>query len=189
MLEKQVILVPPKPKPEKKPKWPKRRESETNSMKRLFVGLLFPLLLLLGCAQLQPDLPKPAVSISGFKMLPSNGIVPHFEIDLRVVNTGRSPLDIDGVVYTVELAGNRILTGVAKDLPVIDAYSEGNVTVSGTPDLFGSLGFFQEMVRQRRDAVTYKVDVAIDVGTFYPTIRTTKSGMFSLSDALKKPSK
>ncbi len=153
-------------------------------MRQLLAILFLALLFLAGCAGLQPDMAKPTVSISGFKVLPSNGIVPRFEISMRVVNTGRTPLDIDGVVYTVELGGNRILTGVAKNLPVIEAYSEGNVTVSGTPDLFGSLGFFQDMMRERSEAVAYKVDVAIDVGTFYPTIRTTKRGTFSLSEAV-----
>ncbi len=153
-------------------------------MKRLWLLSIVLLLFIAGCAGLQPDLPKPTVSISGFKMLPSNGIVPRFEIAMRVVNTGRTPLDIEGVVYTVELSGSRILTGVAKDLPVIEGYSEGNVTVSGTPDLFGSLGFFQKLMKERSDAVDYKVDVAIDVGTFYPTIRTTKRGNFSLSEAM-----
>ncbi|RUM61823.1 MAG: hypothetical protein DSZ03_07905 [Sulfurimonas sp.] len=153
-------------------------------MKALLVWSVLLLFLVGGCAGLQPDLPKPAVSISGFKMLPSNGIVPRFEIRMRVVNTGRTPLDIEGVVYTVELDGNRILTGVAKNLPVIAAYSEGNVTVSGTPDLFGSLGFFQKMVQERSDGIAYNIDVAIDVGTFYPTIRTSKHGTFSLSDVV-----
>ncbi len=153
-------------------------------MTRSVVLSVLLLFLIAGCAALQPDLPKPTVSISGFKMLPSNGIVPRFEIAMRVVNTGRTPLDIEGVVYTVELGGSRILTGVAKDLPVIEGYSEGNVTVSGTPDLFGSLGFFQKMMKERSDAVEYKVDVAIDVGTFYPTIRTTKRGNFSLSEVM-----
>ncbi len=153
-------------------------------MKPLPIFSVLLLLFMVGCAGLQPELSKPTVSISGFKVLPSGGIVPRFEITMRVVNTGRTPLDIDGVVYTVELGGNRILTGVAKDLPVIAAYSEGNVSVSGTPDLFGSLGFFQKMVNDRSDAIDYKVDVAIDVGTFYPTIRTTKRGNFSLSEAI-----
>ena len=154
-------------------------------MKHYIVLSFFSLLFFLGCAGLQPNVPEPIVSINSFKVLPSNSIAPRFEINLRIINTARSALEIEGVVYTVELQGNRILTGVAKDLPRIEAYSEGNVTVSGSPDLFGSFSLLGDLMKQQGESISYEVDVSIDTGDFYPMLHTTKKGEFSLSDMTK----
>ncbi len=138
-----------------------------------------------GCAGLQPNVPKPTVSINSFKILPSNSITPRFEINLRIVNTSREALNIQGVVYNVELEGNQILTGVAKDLPTIESYSEANVSVSGSPDLFGSFSLLKDIMGNQGESINYEVDVSIDAGNFYPMIHTTKKGVFSFSDAVK----
>ncbi len=157
-------------------------------MKRILV-ILFLTLFFFGCAGLQPSVPEPTVSINSFKVLPSNSIAPRFEINLRIVNTARTALDIEGVVYTVDLQGNRILTGVAKDIPTIESYSEANVTVSGSPDLFGSFSLLGDLMKQQGESISYEVDVSIDVGSFEPMLHTTKKGEFSLSDAMKAKSK
>ena len=146
---------------------------------------LFASLFFLGCAGLQPTTPQPSVSINSFKVLPSNSIAPRFEINLRIVNTSREDLNIQGVVYTVELQGNEILTGVAKDLPTIESYSEANVSVSGSPDLFGSLGLIKDMMSKQEESMDYEVDVSMDIGSSYPMLHTTKSGKFSFSQAMK----
>jgi hypothetical protein len=147
-----------------------------------FVFTSFLVLFLVGCAQLNPNTPKPTVSINSFDIIPSGGITPRFKIGMRIINTSRDTLDIEGIVYTVELQGNKVLTGVAKDIPSIKSYSEANVSVSGSPDLFGSFGLIKDIMGQKSGKIDYEVDVAIDVGSLYPIIHTTKSGEFSLSD-------
>jgi len=138
-----------------------------------------------GCAGLQPDVPNPTVNINSFRVLPSNSITPRFEITLHIVNTSRESLNIQGVVYSVALKGNQILTGVAKDLPTIESYSEANVSVSGSPDLFGSFSLLKDMMENQGEVISYEVDVSIDIGSSYPMLHTTKKGEFSFSDALK----
>jgi hypothetical protein len=146
----------------------------------------FIILFFIACAGLTPSVPEPSVSINGFNVLPSSGVSPRFEIQMRIINTSRETLNIDGIVYTVEIQGNEVLTGVAKDIPSIAPYSEGNVSVAGSPDLFGSLGLFKDMMSQKSEKMVYEVDVAIDVGSSYPIIHSTKKGEFSLSEAMKK---
>jgi len=149
---------------------------------------LLPLIiaLLTACAGLTPTIPKPCVSINAFEILPSEGIAPRFKIGMRITNTSRETLNIKGIVYTVEIQGNNVLTGVAKNIPSIAPYSEGNVSVAGSPDLFGSLGLIKDMMSQKSENMEYEVDVAIDVGSAYPIIHSTKKGEFSLSDAVNK---
>ncbi len=147
---------------------------------------LITIILFLGCAGLTPSIPEPSVSINGFNVVPSNGIAPRFEIQMRIINTSRETLNIEGIVYTVELQGNEILTGVAKDISSIAPYSEGNVSVVGSPDLFGSFGLIKDMMNQKSEKIEYEVDVAIDVGSSYPIIHSTKKGEFSLLDTVEK---
>jgi len=154
-------------------------------MKRLVLGI-FLSLFIFGCAGLQPTIPKPKVSINSFKAIPSNSIMPHFEIDLRVINTSREELNIQGIVYTIELQGNEILTGVAKDLSPIKSYSEENIKISGSPDLFGSFGLIKDMMNKPEDNLEYEITVSIDAGDSHPILHTTKTGNFSFSDSLQK---
>ncbi len=150
--------------------------------------ILTPLITLffIACAGLTPSMPEPSVSINGFNVVPSAGITPRFEIQMRIINTSRETLNIEGIVYTVELQGNEVLTGVAKDIPSIAPYSEGNVSVAGSPDLFGSFGLIKDMMNKKSGTMEYEVDVAIDIGSSYPIIHSTKSGEFSLSNTVKK---
>ena len=66
-----------------------------------YLVTFFLALFFFGCAGLQPSVPEPTVSINSFKVLPSNSIAPRFEINLRIVNTARTALNIEGIVYTL----------------------------------------------------------------------------------------
>ncbi len=143
--------------------------------------ILIPLLLffLTGCGW-QPKKPEVSVGIESLRMLPSNGIVPRFEIGLHVVNTSPVDLHIKGVVYKLYLAGRKVLTGAAHDLPKIAAYSEADLKVTGSPDIFETIGFFKDLMTKTEESVDYEVDVAIDTGTLLPMLHTKKKGVLSL---------
>jgi LEA14-like dessication related protein len=134
-----------------------------------------------GCAGLQTsDYQDPAVSINAFRMVPSQGIAPRFEIELRIVNPNRSALELEGIAYTIDIEGHRILTGAANDLPVIDPYSEGNVTLQAGTDLFGGLGLIGDLMKQDHNKVTYDLHVKLDVGSYRPLIHVERTGEISL---------
>ena len=65
--------------------------------------------------------------MSSFKPLPSEGMIPAFEIGLRIINPNRQTLNLEGIVYTVSLQGHEIVKGVGKDFAPIEGYSEGMV--------------------------------------------------------------
>lgn len=141
---------------------------------------LLPLFLLLaGCATLSPDFEQPSVSVSSFRMLPSNSLVPKFEIGLHVINPNRIPLKLLGMSYEVELEGHRVLTGVANQLPLIAAYGEGDVLLQATPDLFSTLSLFTDLMNQPREKFNFNFSARLDVGKFLPKIRVEKSGQIS----------
>ena len=141
---------------------------------RTFLFLL--LLLVSGCATLSPDFEQPSVNVSSFRMLPSNSMVPRFEIGLHVINPNRNPLKLFGLTYEVELEGHRVLTGVASELPEIGAYAEGDVLLQASPDLFSTIKLFTDLLNQPRETFNFNFSARLDVGKFLPKIKVEKSG-------------
>lgn len=146
-------------------------------------SLLFVLLLLLcSCATLSPVFETPTVSVSSFRMVPSNSLVPRFEIGLHVVNPNRVPLKLFGLTYEVELEGHRVLTGVANELPLIAGYGEGDLLLQGSPDLFSTISLFTDLMNQPREQFKYKFSARLDVGKFLPKLLVDKAGEITLPD-------
>lgn len=155
----------------------------TRTLSLAFFCLL--LLMVFGCATHQPGYEKPAVTISSFEAVPSQGIVPKFKIGLHIVNPNRTPLELKGIAYTIALEGRKIMTGVSNKLPKIEAYGEGSVELNAVVDLFSSIGFFTDLMKTGRlDAVNYSFTAKLDAGSFHPLIRVKREGKLSLDDTM-----
>ena len=142
---------------------------------------------LTGCAALQTDYETPTISITSFKAIPGEAIVPRFEIGLHIVNPNRSVLDLKGIAYTVTIEGHKLLTGVSNQLPKIEAYGEGDVLLEASVDFFNSIGFFADLAKNpRQEAFEYSLDAKLDVGTLHPVIRVSKKGKLSLFNSPQK---
>ena len=136
---------------------------------------------LAGCAALQTDYETPTVSITSFKAIPGEGVLPQFEIGLHIINPNRSALDLKGISYTVKIEGHSLLTGVSNKLPKIDPYGEGDILLEASVDFFNSIGFFADLVKnQKREDLAYSLDAKLDVGALHPIIRVSKKGKLSL---------
>ena len=134
-------------------------------------------LLVSSCAGLTRDYETPSVNVSSLKVLPGEGVAPRFEIGLHIVNPNRTPLELKGVAYTIQIEGHDILTGVSNRLPVIEAYGEGDVTLYGSVNLFSSIALFTALARnQPETGLSYSLDAKLDVGTYHPVIRVNKKG-------------
>ena len=148
-------------------------------LKRILLLLVLPIAV--SCAPLLPSFETPTVTVSSFRVLPGNSIVPSFEIGLHVANPNRVPLKLAGLSYHVELEGYRILSGVANQLPVIEAYGEGTVLLQAQPDLISTFSLFAELMSQPRDRYTYNLEALLDVGGLMPKIRVQKDGTLALT--------
>lgn len=150
-------------------------------VRRFMLLALLPVLFA-GCASLSPGFEEPSVTVTSFRMLPSNSVVPKFEIGLHVINPNRSALNLVGLAYNVELEGHRILSGVASDLPVIAAYGQGDVLLQAAPDLFSSISLFTDLLNKPRGKFNFNFAASLDVGWFLPKIKVQKSGQISMPD-------
>lgn len=136
--------------------------------------------LLAGCAGLGPGYETPTVTVSSFRALPSEGAMPAFEIGLRVINPNREALELRGVSYTVSLEGHEVIKGVGSDLPVIDAYGEGEFKLTAAANLFAGIRLLTDLMSSDNDSFKYALEAKLDVGGFRPTIRVRDSGRISL---------
>lgn len=136
-----------------------------------------------GCAGFGGGLETPNVTVSSFRALPSEGMMPAFEIGLRIINPNAVALNLRGVSYTVSLEGNEIIKGVANDLPVIAAYGEGEVKLTAAANLLAGVRLINELMRSNKDSFDYAFEAKLDVGRLLPDIRVTDSGSISLRQA------
>ena len=142
--------------------------------------VLCGLLLLAGCATLQSDFKEPGVSLVSITPQIKNLFAPEFDVVLRVTNPNREALDIAGLSYTVHLQGNKLIEGVANELPVIAAYGEADISLRATADLMGGISLLSDFLSQPGKQFDYEFNADIDLGTLYPIVRVQRSGVISL---------
>ncbi len=151
---------------------------------RIVVCLIL-IVAMFGCAGLEPGFETPTVGVSSFRILPSTGVAPRFEIGLHIVNPNRTALKLEGLVYSVTLEGHKVLIGVANDLPVIEAYGEGDVVLIATADLLNSIALFATLLQSQQEIFDYELDAKLDIGSFRPRIHVVKKGEISLSGTVR----
>ena len=123
------------------------------------------------CTSMQRDYEEPVVSVTSFRPLAEEGSGLSFEIGLRIVNPNSEPLELQGIAYTIELDGHKVITGVGNDLPTIEGYSEETLTLQASASMFQAIRFFSDMMQGSKDSVQYELSTKLDVGSFRPAIR------------------
>ena len=141
---------------------------------------LVVVLLLSACASLSPSYEQPTVTLSSFKALPSEGMVPAFEVGLRIINPNATPLNLVGVVYTISLRGHELVKGVGNDLPVIEGYGEGELTLTASANLLSGIRFLGDMMNTDSEMLDYEFRAKLDLAGLYPSINIRESGSIDL---------
>ena len=136
--------------------------------------------LLSSCATLSPNYEEPTVTLSSFRALPSEGMVPAFEIGLRIINPNSQSLNLEGIVYTISLEGYELVKGVGKDFPTIEGYSEAEVKLTASANLLAGIRFVGDMMQERGESVKYEFKAKLDMGGLYPSIKVRESGKINL---------
>lgn len=132
-----------------------------------------------GCTIFKPELEKPTVNVTSFKLLSTEGFTPKFEIGLRVVNPNAVQLSLKGMSYKIFLNEHEVMQGVANDLPVVPAYGEAGLKVIANVGLLEGMRFVNEMLKNAGAKVVYRVQANLDLGTLYPMIKIEEGGSFA----------
>ena len=141
--------------------------------------IFFILFSLAGCARFTPNYEEPTVGLKTFRLIPTDGIVPTFEIGLHIINPNRDSLAVKGLFYTVAIEGHNVLAGVANDLPEIKGYGEEDITIEATADLLSGAKLIRALLIQPTTKFQYTFNAKLDMGTFLPTMNIVEKGQFS----------
>lgn len=145
--------------------------------------VLFASVFLAGCASLVADVDPPKVTMESFRSLPGESGAPRFEIKLRVQNPNKDPLNIVGISYGIEVLGKELISGVSNDVPHIDAYGEGIVTLDASLQMFQLLRLLASLGSAPTDALDYRFTAKIDFEGLVPTQRVEETGQINLGAA------
>lgn len=153
-----------------------------NPILKSFITISFCLAMLAGCASLAPDMDPPKVTLESFKSLPAaeGGGGPRFEIKLRIQNPNEQELDISGISYSIELLGREVISGVSNEVPKIEGYSEGVVTLDASLQLFQMLKLLASLGQNQGDDLEYSLSAKIDFRGLVPTQRIEETGTLNL---------
>jgi LEA14-like dessication related protein len=144
------------------------------------ISIVLAALLLGACATLRQDFKEPGVALVSITPQIRNLFAPEFDIVLHVTNPNRDALEIVGLSYTIHLQGNKVIDGVASELPIIPAYGEADVRLRAVVDLMSGLNLLGDLLGQPDGQVAFELNADIDLGTFYPMVKVNRSGVIAL---------
>jgi LEA14-like dessication related protein len=143
---------------------------------RLFFTLALTTLFLIACVTTSSDFEQPSVSVTSFTPISSASISPQFEIVLHIINPNREPLALEGLSYSISLDGNKVMSGVANDLPTIEPYGETDIKLNASADLLGGFQLITGLMNENKEHIDYEFNAKLDVGVFKPRIEVSKKG-------------
>lgn len=153
------------------------------SISRRFMTLIV-LLTLTACSALA-NLERPDVDITSFRLAPqTSGNTPRFDIGIQIINPNNRALPLRGMSYSLEIEGERILSGAKPDLPQIPAFGTAEFVIQASPDLIGSARLIADLLSRQRNTLEFTFSARLDAGPMLPDIRITESGHFDLNNTL-----
>lgn len=132
-----------------------------------------------GCAGVQTTYDQPVVSLTSFRFLPGDSIVPKFEIGLQIINPNRDELKLDGIFYTVTIEDHRILSGVASELPIVAGYGEEDILLVASVDVISGARLIQTLLTKPTDSFHYGFHAKLDLGSFRLPLKISEEGQFT----------
>jgi hypothetical protein len=129
--------------------------------------MLVAMIGLPSCAGMGPGFETPTVVVNSFRALPSEGVVPNFEIGLRVINPNSQALTLRGVAYTISLGGHELIKGAGHDLPVIEGYGEGDIRLTASANLFAGIRLVSELMKGPGDSLPYEFEAKRSAGSYF----------------------
>lgn len=150
-----------------------------------FLALLcaLTLLMLAGCAALQPRLEQPNINLVGFKVRDVGLLRQRYVLTLSVQNPNKQSIPVRGMSYALKIAGDDFAKGVTPKAFTLPAYGETEVEVELTTNLISTLRQLQALMDKGEDVVSYQLTGKLDVAAdFYDGVLPfTNQGELKLS--------
>lgn len=133
------------------------------------------------CATILFDIQPPEITVSSFRLLPSQGTALNFAIMLHIKNPNPVTLKLNGISYSASIEGHRIITGTADALGSVEANGEGEYPILARANLVSGAALLVDLARNPKELVSYEFDATIDIGGLLRDIRIRKQGELSMS--------
>ncbi len=143
--------------------------------------VLTALLLLGGCALFSPKLETPDLDVVGIELLKSDLFQQRLKLKLKVRNPNDIALPIKGVTTDVEIAGEKIASGVSGAQFTVPAFGEAEFDMIVTANMAGALVRMLGRKGDQRDEVEYKVTGKVSLASgFLRSIPFSETGKLKL---------
>ncbi|OUS17565.1 hypothetical protein A9Q88_03085 [Gammaproteobacteria bacterium 50_400_T64] len=136
--------------------------------------------LLSSCALLDPAYEKPAVHLVKIEPLSSHGLEQRFRVDLKIINPNHSGLSISGMSYTLKLNGEKVVKGVAGQIPEIPPYSETTVQVDASTNILAGLRLISSLLDKPGRKLHYELETKLRSGWWPVPINIVEDGDITL---------
>jgi LEA14-like dessication related protein len=141
------------------------------------ICLLAFLSLLAGCTNLQ-HLQNLDVTLTNISPATAIGLSPRFNIQLLISNPNAQDLEIQGVSFNLNIANQKVLTGVSNQIPTLVAYGEVPIEVQSTIDLLSLYKLVTYLSRHMNEDIPYQLTSRIDPKGFI-AFNITKEGILN----------
>lgn len=141
------------------------------------------ILLLVGCAALNPTLQDPEVKLVGLRVLPSQSILQRsLAVDLSIYNPNRQELSVRSINYAVEIETVKLLKGASAQVPALKGLAETPVTLEVSVDVIQAMHLLQYFSSNGvGDKVNYNFSAVIDFSAWLPSMHVDKKGAIPLN--------
>lgn len=124
------------------------------------IAILFAFLLS-GCTNIQ-DLQDLEVSLIKIEPTLATGLSPRFNVQLLVANPNAHDLEIEGASLQLDIANQKILTGVSRQIPKLAAYSETPVEIQTSVNLLHLFKLLTYLSQHSDQDIKYQLNTKID---------------------------
>ena len=136
--------------------------------------LLIAFSSLAGCSGLFRALERPRINIANIIAREVKVFEQVFDLELRIQNPNDLPLEINGLVFEMEVNDKRFATGVSNQNVTVDRLSSAVIHVEAITTLWGLLRQIAEYQQTQTPRVTYRIKGSIYSGS--PSIRLPFDG-------------
>lgn len=141
---------------------------------------------LTSCASITP-INNPEVNLVSIEPSKIKGLSQYFTLSLLVTNPNSFDLDIEGVTFNLEVAGQKVMAGASNSIPLLKAYSDTPVKLNANIGLFDLLKLLAYFGQNPTQEMKYTLKTVIDPNGFIP-LTINREGILSdkLLSGLKK---
>jgi LEA14-like dessication related protein len=141
------------------------------------------LVMMTGCAALNPALKDPDVKVVGLRVLPSQGLFQRtVALDLSIYNPNKQELSVRSIDYAVDIETIKLLKGTNTQVPALKGLAETPVSMEFSIDIIQAVRLIEHFSRNGiGDKVNYNFAAVIDFSAWLPNMHIDKKGALPLS--------